>query len=185
MTLLRTTARALSWCHVTSVPGRFTGTSVRKLCLWYCTVGVHVTTLSLRSTLTNQAHRARHAPLKERLTHAQRVHNFSLRVRVLQAPSVNVLNVLNVRRCDRCTRTPRRLRTRNRSSPLRCFPPWCPARALLHLQREHTCVSRISLMTVGCFRSRAPPTTLPPSCPLPRACPILRPRARLLTLRLR
>ena len=124
-----------------------------------------------------------HAPLKERLTHAQRPQ--LLAPRVLQAPSVNVLNVLNVRRCDRCTRTPRRLRTRNRSSPLNCFPPWCPARALLHLQREHTCVSRISLMTEGCFRSRAPPTNLPPSCPLPRACPILRPRARLLTLRLR
>ena len=83
-----------------------------------------------------------------------------------RAPS---LFVLNVRRCDRCTRTPHRPRTRNRSSPLRCFPPWCPARALLHLQREHTCVSRISLMTEGCFRSRAPPTNLPPSCPLPRA----------------
>jgi len=67
------------------------------------------------------------------------------------------------RRCDRYTRTPRRLRTRNRSSPLRCFPPWCPARALLHLQRAHTCGSRISLMTERCFRTRAPPTNLPPS----------------------
>ena len=77
-----------------------------------------------------------------------------------KAPS---LNVLNVRRCDRYTRTPRRLRTRYRSSPLRCFPPWCPARALLHLQRAHTCGSRISLMTERCFRTRAPPTNLPPS----------------------
>ena len=79
-----------------------------------------------------------------------------------RAPSSS-LNVLNVRRCDRYTRTPRRLRTRNRSSPLRCFPPWCPARALLHLQRAHTCGSRISLMTERCFRTRAPPTNLPPS----------------------
>ena len=75
----------------------------------------------------------------------------------------SVVNVLNVRRCDRYTRTPRRLRTRNRSSPLRCFPPWCPARALLHLQRAHTCGSRISLMTERCFRTRAPPTNRPPS----------------------
>jgi len=39
-----------------------------------------------------------------------------------RAPS---LFVLNVRRCDRCTCALCRLRTRNRSSPLRRFSPWC------------------------------------------------------------
>ena len=53
------------------------------------------------------------------------------------------------------SRTAHRLRTRNRSSPLRCFPPWCP-RALLHLRHSPRSVS---LMTVGVsrvtFRSRS------------------------------
>ena len=92
----------------------------------------------------------------------------------LRAPS---LFVLNVRRCDRCTCALCRLRTRNRSSPLRCFPLWCP-RAILHLRREH--MSRLP--------SAPPPTSPPPSSPLPRAslpcdCPILRPRAGLLLSR--
>ena len=53
------------------------------------------------------------------------------------------------------SRTAHRLRTRNRSSPLRCFPPRCP-RALLHLRHSPRSVS---LMTVGVsrvtFRSRS------------------------------
>ena len=77
----------------------------------------------------------------------------------LRAPS---LFVLNVRRCDRCSRTPCRLCTRNRSRPLRCVPP-CAPRALLHLRREQTCVSLCLSHDCWFFRSRAPPTSPPPS----------------------
>ena len=96
-------------------------------------------------------------------TEATPVPSWCARARPHRAPQSSVAQRAQRRRCDRYTRTPRRLRTRNRSSPLRCFPPWCPARALLHLQRAHTCGSRISLMTERCFRTRAPPTNLPPS----------------------
>jgi hypothetical protein len=71
-----------------------------------------------------------------------------------------------VRRCDRCTRTPHRPRTRNPSSPLRCFPPWCPAGIPgAHVRLYHEC----DFFRVP-FRSRAPPpTSTPPSSPPPRA----------------
>jgi hypothetical protein len=87
----------------------------------------------------------------------------------LRAPS---LFVLNVRRCDRCTCALCRLRTRNRSSPLRCFPLWCPAGNPASPEGAHI----------------ASPQAPPPSSPLPRAslpcdCPILRPRAGLLLSR--
>ena len=65
---------------------------------------------------------AKHAPLRRGTVWAR-------------APS---LAVLNVRRCDRCTRTALAHGIHwHPSSPLRCFPPWCPALAL----REQTCVS--------------------------------------------
>ena len=97
------------------------------------------------------------------------------------------LFVLNVRRCDD-TRTPHLIAhgiNRGRSGAFLHDAP----RALLHLQREHTCVLPVSLTTVVFprvpFRSHAPPPTSPlPSSPpprasLPRDCPILRPRAGL------
>ena len=92
------------------------------------------------------------------------------------APSLFVFNV----RRYRCTRTQYRLRTRNRSSPLRCFPPWCPAGTPASPEGAH----------IASPQSRAPPppTNPPPSSLLPRAslpcdCPILRPRAGLLLSR--
>ena len=84
-------------------------------------------------------------------------------------------------------RTPRRIRTRNRSSPLRCLPP-CAPRALLHLRRE-THASPCLSHDCGFFRCRAPPPTNPPPSSahpralLPRNCSILRPRAGLLLSR--
>jgi hypothetical protein len=90
----------------------------------------------------------------------------TLRQSVPHAPSIALrapsLFVLNVRRCDRCSRTPCRLCTRNRSRPLRCVPP-CAPRALLHLRREQTCVSLCLSHDCWFFRSRAPPTSPPPS----------------------
>jgi hypothetical protein len=73
------------------------------------------------------------------------------------------------RRCDRCTRTPHRPRTRNPSSPLRCFPPWCPAgNPGAHMRLF--CLSHDCDFFRVPFRSRAPPpTSTPPSSPPPRA----------------
>jgi hypothetical protein len=48
----------------------------------------------------------------------------------------------------RSTRTPHRLRTRNRSSQLRCFPPWCPASTPAPSEGTHA-TPFVSLTTVG------------------------------------
>ena len=54
--------------------------------------------------------------------------------------------VLNVLRCDR--RASHRLRTRNRSSLLWCFPPWCPASTPAPSEGTHA-TPFVSLTTVG------------------------------------
>jgi hypothetical protein len=48
----------------------------------------------------------------------------------------------------RSTRTPHRLRTRNRSSQLKCFPPWCPASTPAPSEGTHA-TPFVSLTTVG------------------------------------
>ena len=92
----------------------------------------------------------------------------------------------------RSTRTPHRLRTRNRSSLFRCFPPWCPASTPApseHMRLPclpHDCgFVRVPFFTVA--RRRRPDADLPPICLPPlhparftaRDCLILGPRAGL------
>jgi hypothetical protein len=55
----------------------------------------------------------------------------------------------------RSTRTPHRLRTRNRSSQFRCFPPWCPASTPAPSEGTHA-TPFVSLKTACLFsQSRA------------------------------
>jgi hypothetical protein len=75
-----------------------------------------------------------------------------------------------VRRCDPCTRTPHRPRTRNSSSPLRCFPPWCPAGipgAHMRLPLSHGCDFSACLSAVA---RRRRPVCLPPLHPRALHC---------------
>ena len=57
-------------------------------------------------------------------SHPRRIFTLArLRSAALCARALSVVHRASVR----STRTPHRLRTRNRSSQFRCFPPWCPA----------------------------------------------------------
>ncbi len=83
--------------------------------------------------------------------------------------------------CDR-TRTPHRPRTRNPSSPLRCFPPWCPAGipgAHVRLPLSHDCdfSPRAFPQSRAAADQYASLLATPACFSLPRDCPILRPRA--------
>ena len=96
-----------------------------------------------------------------------------VRLRFVRASLLSV--ALRAQRASvRSTRTPHRLRTRNRSSLFRCFPPWCPASTPAPSEGTHATpfVSphdcgfvRVPIFTVA--RRRRP--DLPPSSPPPRA----------------
>ena len=69
---------------------------------------------------------------------------------VVRARALRELTVtLRAQRASvRSTRTPHRLRTRNRSSLLWCFPPWCPASTPAPSEGTHA-TPFVSLTTVG------------------------------------
>ena len=122
-------------------------------------------------------------------SHPRRIFTLArLRSAALCARALSVVHRASVR----STRTPHRLRTRNRSSLFRCFPPWCPASTPApseHMRLPclpHDCgFVRVPFFTVA--RRRRPDADLPPICLPPlhparftaRDCPILRPRAGL------